>query len=99
MQQVMRLNGIEMVKKGTRAKKNPAELRWGNKTPDDLRTEAEDIARHAAVIRDAAELMDELGIKSLRVDGVRKIESGVELLKAYAHNLEAALLKEKYGSH
>ena len=79
-------------------KKTPvvaAQLRRGEKTPDDIRRQADTMREQVGELLGLAQAMDDLQMDTLVVDGVTKIERGVKLVDDFVANLEAAISKEK----
>ncbi len=72
-----------------------AQLRRGEKSPDDIRRQADTLREQVGELLGLAQAMDDLQMETLVVDGVTKIERGVKLVDEFVANLEAAISKEK----
>ena len=90
-----------MMKK--QSKRNPAPepalhaslLRWGEKSPEDLRRYAETLKKQAVELAAMAQAMEELGIASMRMDGVKKADQGLLKVDEFIGKLEYALNQKK----
>lgn len=96
MQQLLGpLNGFPMGKKRT-AKNHPSQLRFGVKTADDMRKDADTIKGLVTYLLEVERDMRAKGRKELRIDGVTKVDRATAMLRDYVHNVEIALLHQKY---
>ena len=72
-------------------KPTPSELRWGRKTPTELRADAAKFRALAAKLEGYAASCEEHGIDSLRVDGFTQIEKAFDFGANYVKNVSSAL--------
>jgi hypothetical protein len=80
------------------ARKHPSELRYGDRSPAELREGAEALHKQARTLDGIADSMDELNLPSITVDSVTKLERGLELVRAFLKATEKAVINAKYAT-
>lgn len=95
------LCGTVMAKKQAASKAsgktNPAHLRMGTHSLEDLRTGVAELKELSARLMALIVRADELGLTEIPVDGTTKLTRGKELIKQFIRGVDVSLLKEAYS--
>lgn len=92
---MLNLPGRPMAKKRT-LKKHPSELRWGDKSQRDLKDAADQLRVQVTTLETVADAMVQLDVKTITVDGVTKLQRGIDEIDLFLANLESAVIRAKY---
>lgn len=90
--------GTVMVKKkAATGKTNPAHLRMGKHSLEQLRQGTADLRTLAAKLSALITRAESLGVTELPVDGTTKFKRGHDLIVQFIRGVDVALLKEAYS--
>jgi hypothetical protein len=73
------------------AKKLPTSDRQGEFSPEKLRAFGAILERRKAALETVAAKMDSMGLKSLRIDGAKKFDLGIEKIDLFCGRCESAV--------
>lgn len=70
---------------------HPSELRWGEKSEEEIRRYVQQLRDQAAELEALADAMRESGLEKVRLDGVTKVERAARQIDLFLGYLEAAV--------
>jgi hypothetical protein len=89
---VVTLTRFPAMAKTPRKGNHASTLRWGDWSPKDLRAAADTLKNLAGFFEGLATQMEQLGSKSLRVDGDKKYSAATDLLTEFGGNVQKAII-------
>lgn len=81
-----------MAKKQPSKRHYASELRTGHPTPAELRRTAETLEALAGRMVELAGAIEEAGLKSVEIDGARKLPNGLKLVEDYSKAVHKGLI-------